>query len=50
MLIEVILTASDTIILCVVGIIQDEVLYCIYIVNDEMLYCTANVVPSFYMF
>ena len=31
MLIEVTLTASDIIILCVVGIIQDEVLYCTYI-------------------
>ena len=28
MLIEAILTASDTILLCVIGIIQDEVLYC----------------------
>ena len=30
MLIEAILTANHTIILCVIGIIQDEVLYCTY--------------------
>ena len=52
MLIKAILTARDTVILCVNGIIQDELLYCTecIIVNDDMLYRATNIVTYYYMF
>ena len=51
MLIETMLTAKIQL-FCVIGIIQDEFLYCTYciIVNDDMLYCTTNIVTYYYMF